>query len=237
MKCIDLQGIHTKSLSIMDTKFAQYIYPTFWLKLNAPAKDTLLVKSGIKRKFRLLIHHMIGFEEYNSKWGYSIQKCPKNGYLQLYLSCFLIDALNVTLPLRQIQKIVGMSQICVIYVWTIPKKIWPLNCIIFASQNDKIVYNSNNILLIAFLSSLMGICFSCILYWPLSKIYNTQMHLKAKNYDSNKMNILYTINAGEIDNCYENCYENCPEYESIKYCYVDESTLGASEKAINVKRQ
>lgn len=200
----------------------KFQYPQFDLKWDV-STNSLMIKAYKQRIFRVWIHRMISLTEFNNKWGYTDTRCPKNGYLQTYLSCFLLNATNVTIELDALTGDYKNIRVCIIYVWMGPRTMWPLHCITLLNKSietdvEEFVYIAVMLLMS---SSLIGLCLSMILIRPVFKqvmkvIDQPQYDNAMSEYRAHCNNQIHITRRFEEHDSKLHCHE-VDDYESIGF--------------------
>lgn len=142
-----------------------YMYPKFIIKLDQ-AMEEVIVITDVARSYRLWAHNLMDTNKFNSKWGYTQQKCQLNGYADKNIRCISLSNAVERVPLAVFKDAFGddleMIQVCVNYVSVNPKKMWPLHCITInglKSGNEERDHYDSLVWLWGFGAGLLGACF------------------------------------------------------------------------------
>lgn len=103
-------------------------YPKFSIKFSDD-QERILINGPGHLKYRLFVQSFIDEDFFNSKWGYSLFKCPRAGFIERYVKCLTLDLANETIPVSYFGGANMTRIICINYVIAGPKRFWPLHCI------------------------------------------------------------------------------------------------------------
>lgn len=170
LDCFGMQTIHANNICINNFPTNTILYPKFAIKRN---EEKIIVNATIARKYRFWAHNLIDTRQFNSKWGYSVQKCLANGILQSSVRCFLFSNITEAIPLNAFSNIVNATpaimQFCVNYVSSNPKKMWPLHCITVDLYRDKETGSSQAYLVFGGVVSLIAIVLAFVAAWLVNR--------------------------------------------------------------------
>lgn len=162
--CPSVDIIHPQQMCIHNDITSLYKYPKFKLKLSDIA-NTVIVETSVKRKYRLWIYGMLNSVQFKLKWGSTLYRCPKDGFVSELVTCLLLSNQRelVVLPTHLLHMLSGnFAQICVSYVSANPKKMWPLHCIVI--NDRKCMYKMHDYSYLLYLGvSFFGVSFSMVL--------------------------------------------------------------------------
>lgn len=213
--CTELQVIHLSALCKVNkqNRSQRFLYPYFAIKYN-PNLNNISIITNKLRRFRLLVRNHLDFNEFNSKWGYSDSKCPKNGYIQSNIKCFLLNGTNAALNLHDFNKHMKYLQICVNYVSFGTKHMWPLHCVTYHLLIPKQLSMSMNIvdIVIVIGSSVSGVCLATILLKAFFTLYNNNDRKKSADDNESGNN-----NADNDQVLMDTSSADYPIYESIHF--------------------
>lgn len=211
------QPIHLKIFYLNATYFGKenVNYPKFVIKLNETS-ESVAIRTATGGKYRLVVHILIDPSTYNSKWGYSLQKCPVNAFVRLATRCFLLSRPTEQIPLTVIDVMSDGKplhlQFCVNYVSANPKKMWPLHCIT-VSQNLMRDSRYNLIYIASATCAGLSIFSLLFLFYGICYCFSHEEPVEERREDS-----FWSSTASEIN-----------DYESIRYCYDECNSLGYIE--------
>lgn len=104
-------------------------YSKFVIKVDSD-RDELIVTAPSPRKYRLFVQHLMNENEFNSKWGAALGKCPKKGFLEKAVTCLLLRNEQEALSLARLSPNAAIIRIiCINYVTGGWKRFWPLHCL------------------------------------------------------------------------------------------------------------
>lgn len=213
--CTHLQVIHTSALCQVNKQNGsqRFLYPYFAIKYN-PNLNNISIITHKLRRFRMLVRNHLDFNEFNSKWGYSDTKCPKSGYIQHNIKCFLLNGTNAELNLHDFTKNMKYLQICVNYVSFGTRHMWPLHCVTCNLLIPKQLTININIVDIVIIigSSISGVCLATVLLKAFFTLYNNN---DRKN--SVDDNVSGNNNADNDQVLMDTTNVDYPIYESIHF--------------------
>lgn len=214
-----LQIIHTSKLCLDNRKSPTFYYPLFRMTVDRQNNGLRIKAPNNNDGYRLWVQQLVDHSEFNLKWGYSSDKCPKKGYIQISTKCLLLKNNSEFIPLERLLQGADTIGICVNYVSAGPKRFWPLHCITYSILPDVQAsgISSYAMTLVITLSSLLGtisgLAFTRTVYRTFPSLQKRTIENREKIEIGNKCPEI-TINVQEVPN-------EDHEYESIEdYIYL-----------------
>lgn len=166
----DYDVLHPPRLCLNLTTF-QRIYPKYSIK-SEKATSLLQIKTLRTDRYRVWIHSNNQLESFNTKWGYKEKKCPKKGYLQAEVRCFVVSG-SIELLLLEFLQHSRSNMVCINYALHDRVAFWPLYCV---TQSIAEVGNSSPFTVVLLLtSSIGGIALAFVVLFAYSKWQNKSL--------------------------------------------------------------
>lgn len=229
--CTNLQILRPANVCLNELKFGVYSYPRFRIKLNA-INNTIDVRTELPRKYRLWINKLMSFSEYNAKWGYMEQKCPRMGLLQTSVRCFIFVGIEHRIPWRRIFEHMNLTQFCINYVSRGMKKIWPLHCITVNQAVEAVLDEdiAEMLMVLVFVASgLTGIFGSIVLVWLVVWFKGSRADERKNDGGQGGGNQKGEPGDYRVE---DHVRMERPDYESLDACYyeiIDYSAIGCKD--------
>lgn len=208
--CTRLQIIRMLNICFARLQYESYAYAKFDIHVNEMNRS-LIINSGVERKFRVWIQHFISLTEYNLQYGNTALRCPQQKYINDSIKCYTFNSDFEALPMSSFD---GIYYFCINYVSKGVKRMWPLHCLSYDSR-QRLINNRDretDFFMILIGSSIGGIVVALVLIKPVSLLILSAAESQLQdNIKSPRTNTL-TLNEPQTGHIID---DEFPDYESI----------------------